>query len=90
MITLSIKVEESLHRRLERQLKVTGMSRSAFIRALIERELQASPAQSSAEVDHPIMRFKGVIRGEPGTRTDALRVNEILAGEGYGADGADS
>lgn len=90
MITFSVKVEDGLHQRLERRLQVTGKTRSAFIRELIERELLAAQEDKPAVADHPMMRFKGVIQGEPGRRQDALRVNEILVGEGYGADGADS
>lgn len=90
MITLSIKVADGLHRRLEQQLKATGQSRSAFIRELIERELRSAQERRPTVADHPLMRFKGVIEGTPGSRQDALRVGEILAGEGYGDDGADS
>ena len=37
-------------------------------------------------VGHPIMRFKGVTQGEPDSRDDALRVDEILAGRDNNAD----
>lgn len=88
MHTFSIKVPEQLHERLERHLRERGLTRSGFVRELIERELQPKASHDRAP-EHPIARFKGAIKGARHSRDDALRVDDILASEGYGADGVD-
>ncbi len=89
MIVLSIKVEDELNKRLQRRLKASGKTRSAFIRELIERELRAVDGAEDRLLEHPMARFKGIIKGVRRSRNDAFRVDEILLSEGYGADGAD-
>lgn len=89
MISFSVKVNDELHERLQRQLRANGKSRSGFVRELLEREL-GSAQTPSRQVQHPMARFKGIVRGPRNSRDDAFRVNEILVGGGYGADGADS
>ena len=84
MTAFTIKVPDDLHEELERYLRVTGKSRSAFVRELIERELR-SHTQREAELRARVMALAGSAGGSTEPRTDASsNVKRILLDEGYG------
>lgn len=84
MTAFSIKVPDELHEELERYLRTTGKTRSAFVRELIERELHGE-ARRQAELRERVMRLAGSAGGD-GPRTDvASNTNRILLEEGYGS-----
>jgi predicted transcriptional regulator len=85
MTAFTVKVPDDLHDELERFLRATGKSRSAFVRELIERELR-SQAQQQAELRARVMALAGSAGGGSASpRTDnASNVKRILLDEGYG------
>jgi len=84
MTAFSVKVPDELHQELERYLRATGKSRSAFVRELIERELRSQTLQQT-ELRARAMALAGSAGGGPPPRTDAARnVKRILLDEGYG------
>lgn len=68
---------------------MTGKPRPRTIGKLVEQQ-PGTQTDRPVVVDHPIMRFMGVIKGEPNSRDDALRINEILSGRDDDADSAAS
>ena len=83
MTAFTIKVPDELHEALERYLRATGKTRSAFVRELIERELR-DQAHADAELRARVMALAGSAgRGGP-RHEDSSKVKKILLEEGYG------
>ena len=89
MITFSVKVDDHLHEQLQRQLRATGKTRSAFVRELIERELQQT-SERYGEMRRKLMRFAGSAAGNsaPGEVPSDVsqNVKKYLDEWGYGLD----
>jgi predicted transcriptional regulator len=83
MTAFSVKVPDELHDELERYLRATGKSRSAFVRELIERELRAQE-RADAALRARVMALAGSAGGGP-RHDDSGKVKQILLEEGYGS-----
>ena len=85
MTAFTIKVPDALHDEMERHLRTTGKTRSAFVRELIERELR-DQARAAAVLRARVMALAGSAGGDAdaGSSRVANHVNETLLKEGYG------
>lgn len=88
MTTFSVKMPDDLHDSLQRYLRESGKSRSAFVRELIERELHGK-ADAKAQLRRGWMEFAGALQVSANSavfehRAVAADKKRFLLEQGYG------
>lgn len=92
MTTFSVKMPEELHETLQRHLRESGKSRSAFVRELIERELHGK-VDAQARLRRGWTEFAGALQRHSANspfeyRSVAKDKKRFLRELGYGQDNA--